>query len=68
MDTETIIAELEAERDRIERAIAVLQGKKRGAGRPAGATDGRRRRLSAAARKRISDGMKKRWAARKRAA
>ncbi len=62
MDTERIIVELEAERSRLETAIAALRGKRsRKTGR------GRRGRLSAAARKRISEGMKKRWASRKRA-
>jgi hypothetical protein len=68
MDTEAIIAELEAERDRLSSAITALQGKKRGPGRPAHFTDGRKRHLSAAARNRISRAMKKRWAAKKRAA
>jgi hypothetical protein len=64
VDTAGLIAELEAERDRLNQAIAALQG-----GRVRSTGNGRRgRRLSAAARKRISDGMKRRWAARKRAA
>ncbi len=66
MDTQQIIAELEAERDRLEQAISALRGSlqaRRGVGR------GRRgrRRLSAAAKRRISEMMKKRWAERKRA-
>jgi hypothetical protein len=73
VDTAVIIAELEAERDRLNRAIAALKGgisthgKGYTAARP---IDGRkrRRRLSAAARKRISDAMKKKWAARKKEA
>jgi hypothetical protein len=67
MDTEAIIAELEAERDRLSSAITALQGKKRGPGRPPHSTAERKRHLSAAARKRISKAMKKRWAGRKRA-
>jgi len=68
MDTEAIIAELEAERDRLANAIAALQGKRRRAGRTNEIRkNGRRRRFSPAARKRISEAMKKRWAARKRA-
>ena len=65
MDTESIIAELEAERDRLDEAIAALK-----AGGRTRTVNGRRRRrqLSAAARKRISEGMKKRWAARKKKA
>lgn len=61
VDTDRIIAELEAERSRLETAIAALQGRN---GRKAGRGRGR---LSAAARRRISEGMKRRWAARKKA-
>jgi len=68
MDTEAIIRELEAERTRLDQAITALRGNKRGVGRPTGSTNGRKRMLSTAARKRISEGMKKRWAARKRSA
>jgi hypothetical protein len=67
MDTAAIIEELEAERERLNSAITALQGRKR-PGRPPQTTGRRKRRLSAAARKRISDAMKKRWAARKKAA
>lgn len=68
MDTAAIIEELEAERDRLSTAIAALQGRKRGPGRPTASTNGRRRHLSASARMRISKAMKKRWAARKKRA
>ena len=72
MDTAAIIAELEAERDRLNSALAAMQGSTniRGRGRIAAATfiNSRKRHLSAAARKRISDAMKKKWAERKRAA
>jgi hypothetical protein len=69
MDTAAILAELTAERDRLDQAIAALRGKgntRTVTGKP----DGRRgkRRLSAAARKRISDAQKKRWAERKKQA
>jgi hypothetical protein len=64
MDTVSIIAALETERDRLDQAITALRGKHSGPGRPA---NGRKRTLSAAARKRISEAQKKRWAARKRA-
>ncbi|MGH9569597.1 MAG: hypothetical protein ACRD4F_08145 [Candidatus Angelobacter sp.] len=69
METSNIIAELEAERDRLSGAIAALQGgpKRRGR-RGAVRANGRKRHLSAAARKRIGDAMRKRWAARKKAA
>jgi exonuclease VII small subunit len=67
MDTATIIAELEAERDRLNRAIAALQRSQGGRGRTAtGKLNGRKRHLSAAARKRIGAAMKKRWAERKK--
>jgi hypothetical protein len=68
LNTQSIIAELEAERDRLDSAIKALQGYQRGPGRPAGKPDGRKRTLSAAARKRIGEAMKKRWAERKKAA
>jgi len=75
MDTQQIISALRDERDRLEQAIAALEGGNgRKRGRPAGSTgNGRRkrrgrRRLSAAAKRRISEMMKKRWAERKRAA
>ena len=71
MDTETIIAELEAERERLNDAITALQGSRKGPGRPRAteaASNGRRgpRKLSAAARKRISAAMRKKWAERKK--
>jgi hypothetical protein len=64
LDTQSIIAELEAERDRLDSAIAALQGNK--ARTATGRPDGRRRRLSAAARRKIGLAMKKRWAERKK--
>jgi hypothetical protein len=90
MDIRRMLADLQSERDRIEKAIAALQslegtvsaagttGARRGRrpGRPpksAGAgtapqAGGRRRRrtMSPAARKRISEMMKLRWAERKK--
>jgi hypothetical protein len=69
MDTQQIISELEAERDRLEQAISALRGSLSGGRGFASAGRGRRgRRLSAAAKRRISEMMKKRWAERKRAA
>jgi hypothetical protein len=70
MDTQQIITELEAERDRLDQAISALRGSlsaRRGTGGPGKGRRGRRR-LSAAAKRRISEMMKKRWAERKRAA
>jgi len=64
MDTQQIITELEAERDRLEQAISALRGSIR---RGPGVGRRGRRRLSAAAKRRISEMMKKRWAERKRA-
>lgn len=69
MDTQQIITELEAERDRLDQAITALRGSMRGRRGPGGFGKGRRgrRRLTAAAKRRISEMMKKRWAERKRA-
>ena len=70
MDTQQIISELESERDRLEQAISALRGSMGRRVGGAGLGRGRRgrRRLSAAAKRRISEMMKKRWAERKRAA
>lgn len=70
MDTQQIISELESERDRLEQAIAALRGSMSGRRGLTSVGTGRRgrRRLSAAAKRRISEMMKKRWAERKRAA
>ncbi len=59
MDTEAIVRQMQEKRDRISQAISLLQesglrGKRRG--RP------KKRKLSAATRKKMSDAMKKRWA------
>lgn len=68
MNVKQILASLEAERKRIDQAIAALEAlngatpaKRTGPGR-------RRGRMSAAARKRMSKMMKARWAARRKAA
>jgi hypothetical protein len=67
LDVREIIAELEAERDRIAQAITALQhvrrpyATRRNLSLPTGRRGGPRR-LSAAARKRISESAKKRWA------
>jgi len=70
MDRATIIAELEAERDRLDSAIAALQGTERRVRTASGKPDGRsrRRHLSAAAKRKIGDAMKKRWAERRKKA
>jgi len=67
MDIQQILSDLRSERDRIDAAIRALEGGRRGRGpgRPAGS--GRKRRtMSTAARKRISEMMKLRWAERKK--
>jgi hypothetical protein len=64
LDKQSIIAELEAERERLEQAITALSGST-GIRR---STGGRKRHLSAAARKKISEAQKARWAKQKKAA
>ena len=68
MTIDRILAELRDERDRLNQAISLLEGQGlRGARRGAGIRGPRRRRrMSADARRRISEMMKKRWAERKR--
>jgi hypothetical protein len=77
MDTKNILSQLRAERARIDQAIAALETlasvggrgrRRRGSAGPGKAPiTRRRRRMSAATRKRLSEMMKKRWAARKKA-
>jgi len=73
MDITDILNELKRERDRIDAAISALGDStisgKRGYRRSTGMANGRRRRrrLSVAARKRISEAAKARWAKAKRA-
>ncbi len=74
MDITTILAELKRERDRLSRAIAVLEGTdvaKSSPGKSAAPTLINRKgkkgsRLSAEGRKRLSEMMKKRWAERRK--
>jgi exonuclease VII small subunit len=66
LDTQSIIAELESERDNLDRAIAALRGNRIALRKSSSKGDGRKRHLSAAARKRIGEAMKKRWAERKK--
>jgi len=70
MDIQNILNDLKRERARLDQAIAALEGDSgpRKRGRPAGSgkKSGPRRHMSAAARKRISEMMKQRWAERKR--
>jgi hypothetical protein len=61
MNVDGIIRDLRAQRDRLDNAIAALEG---GNGRRR--RSGRRRRMSPAARRRISAAMKARWAERRK--
>ena len=54
--------------DRLDRAIAALRGKGNSRLTVSGKRDGRRRTLSAAQRRKITLGMKKHWAERKKKA
>jgi hypothetical protein len=68
METQRIIADLRAERHRIDRAIAAIEGlnstERRRVGRPLKAARKvrRRGRMSAAGRRKLSRLMKQRWA------
>ena len=72
MDIRVIVTELTRERDRLDRAIAALNGvgsNAAGTVRQGRRSVGRRRRgsrLTAAGRKRLSELMKKRWAERRK--
>ena len=66
MDVKRILAELKTERDRLDKAIAALDGIGTGGRRKVRAgvtrTGRRKRHLTAAGRKRLSELLKKRWA------
>lgn len=72
MDLQKILSDLEAEKDRILRAIGALTGigsapgpaKAKATGRPKGSK--RRGGITPAGRRRLSLAMKKRWAERKK--
>jgi len=73
MDLQRIVSDLKRERERIDRAIEALEGagmtvaKRRSTASTPGVTrKSSKRRMSAQGRKRISEAMKKRWAARRR--
>jgi len=71
VDISKLISDLKTERDRIDQAITALEGltsstTRRGRPPKATSTFGIRRRMSPAARKRISVAMKRRWATMKR--
>jgi hypothetical protein len=68
MPTDHIVALLIAEREKLNRAIDVLQGPTKRPGRPPKKPPAietaapKKRHVSAAARKRMAEGQKKRWA------
>ena len=65
MNTERILAELRSERNRLDRAIAAIEGITSDGARRQPRTVAKRRRrggISAAGRKRLSMLLKKRWA------
>lgn len=66
MDRESILKQLRSDRDRIEEAIEALEGSSapRSPARKGRRTGG----ITAAGRKKLSDMMKARWAARRRGA
>jgi hypothetical protein len=74
MDIQNILGDLRRERERLDKAIAALEGlggAPRRRGRPVGSVNAPsakrvKRHMSPAARKRISEMMKQRWAERKR--
>ncbi len=73
MDLDKIVAELKGERDRISRAIGLLEGadlprssRKRTAVIKPTTKKQRRGGITPAGRKRLSDAMKKRWAERRK--
>src|SRR5664280_2573264 len=67
MDIQSLVNQLLNERTRIDQAISALEGltspaPRRGRPPKSTSTGGKRRRMSPAARKRISEAMKQRWA------
>ena len=74
MDIQTIVKELKRERERLNRAIAALEGpdlpnsprKSSPAANPPAPPPKKRGGLTAQGRKRLSDLMKKRWAEKKK--
>lgn len=81
MEVARIIAEIDAQIDKLQQARALLAGASQpvraGRGRPKGSTNGtaasttstaskRKRKLTPEGRKRIADAMKKRWAERRK--
>jgi hypothetical protein len=67
MNVSKLLAELRAERSHLDKAISALEGLDGAPRRAPGRRRRRRGRMSAAGRKRISEMMKARWAARRKA-
>jgi hypothetical protein len=67
MDTAAIIGELEAERDRLSQAIAALRGSRNIHMAASGRPNGRKRRMSAEVKRKLSLAAKARWAKAKKA-
>lgn len=70
MDTQAILEQLRAERDRLDTAINALEGRSHGSASRARATAAKKRvgGITAAGRRKLSQMMKARWAARRKAA
>jgi hypothetical protein len=71
LDLDRIVSELKSERDRISRAISLLENEstkivRKTAAPSKMAASKKRSRLTPAGRKRLSEAMKKRWADRKK--
>jgi hypothetical protein len=67
MDIQNLVSTLKNERNRLDQAISAFEvltstAPRRGRPPKATSTGGKRRRMSPAARKRISEAMKQRWA------
>jgi len=67
MDTAAIIGELEAERDRLSQAISALRGSRSIPMTVSGSPNGRKRRMSAEVKRKLSLAAKARWAKAKKA-
>ena len=67
VNIDRILSDLRTEKDRIERAIAALEGgDSPRRGRPVGSTNRRKRKLTPEGRRRLCEMMKKRWAERRK--
>ena len=67
MDTAAIIGELEAERDRLSQAISALRGSRSIRMTAPGRPNGRKGRMSTAAKRKLSLAAKARWRKAKKA-